>query len=156
MPRPVLPFRSRIAVIVTALILTAWAAAAHEGATGLVAQRVVAMKQMGPHRKALGAMLAGKTPFDRDAAERLTQTMHEHCEHEMHMFPPGSDGHHTEATAAVWTNRPEFDARMRRFDAAIEALMTAAASGDKAQLAAEFKAVGQECSGCHDHFRQKK
>jgi cytochrome c556 len=156
MPRPVLPFRSRIAVIVTALILTAGAAAAHEGATGIVAQRMEAMKQMGQHMKALGAMLAGKTPFDHDAARRLTQTMHEHCEHVMHMFPPGSDGHHTEATAAVWTNRPEFDARMRRFDAAIEELMTAAASGDKAQLAAEFKAVGQECSGCHDHFRQKK
>jgi cytochrome c556 len=156
MPRPVLPFRSRIAVIVTALILTAGAAAAHEGATGIVAQRMEAMKQMGQHMKALGHLLAGKTPFDPEAASRLTQTLHEHCGHVMHMFPPGSDGHHSEATPAVWTNRAEFDARMRRFDAAIEELMAAAASGDKAQLAAEFKAVGQECSGCHDNFRQKK
>lgn len=34
--------------------------------------------------------------------------------------------------------------------------VAAAASGDKAQLAAEFKAVGQECSSCHDNVRQKK
>jgi cytochrome c556 len=156
MPRPVLPLRPRIAVIVTALILTAGAAAAHEGATGIVAQRMDLMKQMGQHMKELGHMLAGKTPFDPEAAERLAQTMHEHCAHVRHMFPPGSDGHHTEATAAVWTNRTEFDARMRRFDVAVEELVTAAASGEKAQLAAEFKAVGQECSGCHDNFRQKK
>jgi cytochrome c556 len=156
MSRPVLLFRPRIAVIVTAVLITAGAAAAHEGATGVVAQRMEVMKQMGQHMKALGAMLAGKAPFDHDAAGCLTQTMHEHCEHVIHMFPPGSDGHHTEATAAVWTNRPEFDARMRRFDAAIEELMAAAASGDRARLGVEFKAVGQECSGCHDNFRQKK
>jgi cytochrome c556 len=45
---------------------------------------------------------------------------------------------------------------MRRFDAAVEELAVAAASGDKTQLEAEFKAVGQECSGCHDNFRRKK
>ena len=156
MPRPVLPFRPRVAVIVTVVLLTAGAAAAHEGATGVVAQRMETMKQMGQHMKALGHMLAGKTPFDPKAANRLAQTLHEHCEHVMHMFPPGSDGHHSEATPAVWTNRAEFDARMRRFDAAIEELVAATASGDKAQLGVEFKAVGQECSGCHDSFRQKK
>jgi cytochrome c556 len=156
MLQPAIPFRPRVAVILTAILLTAGAAVAHEGATGVVAQRMEAMKQMGQHMKALGHMLAGKTPFDHDAASRLAQTMHEHCEHVMHMFPPGSDDHHTEATAAVWTNWAEFDARMRRFDAAIEELVAAAASGDKAHLAAEFKAVGQECSGCHDNFRQKK
>jgi cytochrome c556 len=45
---------------------------------------------------------------------------------------------------------------MRRFDAAVEELAAAAASGEKTQLEAEFKAVGQECSGCHDNFRRKK
>ena len=148
--------RRRIAAISLAVLLAAGAAAAHEGATGVVAQRMDAMKQMGRHMKALGTMLAGKTAFDRETAKRLAETMHEHCEHVMHLFPVGSDGHHTEATRAVWDRRPEFDARMRSFDAAVEALVAAAASGEKAGLETEFKRVAQECSGCHDDFRRKK
>lgn len=146
----------RLAVVAFAVFLTLGIAAAHEGATGVVAQRMDVMKQMGQHMKALGAMLAGKTAFDQETAQRLAETMHQHCEHVMHMFPPGSDGHHTEATKAVWDRRPEFDARMRSFDAAIEDLVAAAASGGKPHLLSEFERVGQECSGCHDGFRQKK
>jgi cytochrome c556 len=149
-------FRRLAAMSLVFFFLAAGAATAHEGATGVVAQRMDVMKQMGQHMKALGAMVTGKTAFDQETAQRLAETMHQHCEHVMHMFPPGSEGHHSEATPAVWTNRAEFDARMRRFDAALEELMAAAASGDKAQLGTEFKAVGQECSGCHDTFRQKK
>lgn len=156
MKRPAITFRHRIAVIFTAALLVTGTAAAHEGATGVVAQRMDVMKQMGQHMKVLGHMLAGKTPFDQEAARRLAGTLHEHCEHVMLMFPPGSNDHHTEASSAVWTNRLEFDARMRRFDAAVEELVAAVAEGDKVQLTAEFKAVGQECSGCHDNFRQKK
>lgn len=106
--------------------------------------------------KALSTMLAGKTAFDQATSKRLAETMHQHCEHVMHLFPPGSDGHHSEATKAVWTNRMEFEASMRRLDVAAEDLIAAAASGDKAELTKGFKAVGQECSGCHDTFRQKK
>ncbi|QQP89530.1 cytochrome c [Skermanella rosea] len=138
------------------VFLAAGAATAHEGATGVVAQRMDVMKQMGQHMKALGAMLAGKSAFDQGTAKQLAESMHHHCEHVAHMFPPGSDGHHTEATPAVWTNRTEFGASMRRLDAAVEEPVAAAASGDKAQLAAEFKAVGQECSSCLDNVRQKK
>jgi cytochrome c556 len=148
--------RRRVAAMSLAFLLAAGAAAAHEGATGVVAQRMDIMKQMGQHMKALGTMLTGKAAFDQGTAQRLAENMHQYCEHVAHMFPPGSDGHHTEATPAVWTNRAEFDASMRRLDAAVEELMAAAASGDRVQLTAEFKAVGQECSGCHDTFRQKK
>lgn len=55
-----------LAVVAFAALLTPGMAAAHEGATGGVAQRMVVMKQMGQHMKALGAMLAGKTAFDRE------------------------------------------------------------------------------------------
>ena len=147
---------ARAAAILTAVLLAAGPAASHEGATGVVAQRMDAMKEMGRHMKALGNMLSGKTAFDQETAQRLAETMHEHCEHVMHMFPPGSDGHHSEATKAVWDRRPEFDDRMRRFDEAVEDLVAAAASGGRSELQSEFKRVGQECSGCHDGFRQKK
>jgi cytochrome c556 len=142
--------RRRAAAIFLAVLLAAGVAAAHEGATGVVAQRMDIMKQMGQHMKALGTILAGKTAFDQATAKRLAETMHEHCEHVMHMFPPGSDGHHSAANRAAWERLPEFDARMRRFDAAVEELVTVAASGEKTRLEAEFKAVGHECSGCRD------
>ena len=48
----------RIAAIAFAVLLTAGTAMAHEGATGVVAQRMDLMKQMGQHMKALGAMQA--------------------------------------------------------------------------------------------------
>jgi cytochrome c556 len=64
------------------------------------------MKQMGQHMKALGTMLAGKTAFNQDTPKRLAETMHDHCEHVMHMFPPGSDSHHSEATKTVLGSPP--------------------------------------------------
>jgi cytochrome c556 len=94
------------AAIFLAVPLMAEAAAAHKGAIGVVAQQMDAMKQMGQHMKALGTMLAGKTAFDQDTAKRLAETMHDHCEHVMHMFPPGSDSHHSEATKAVLGSPP--------------------------------------------------
>ena len=61
----------RLAVVAFAVFLTPGIAAAHEGATGVVAQRMDVMKQMGQHMKALGAMLAGKTAFDGDVPSHV-------------------------------------------------------------------------------------
>lgn len=66
----------RITATAFAVLLIAGTAMAHEGATGVVAQRMDLMKQMGQHMKALGAMLAGKTAFDQETARRLAETMH--------------------------------------------------------------------------------
>jgi len=148
--------RRLILAAVTALLLTAGGAVAHEGATGVVAQRMDLMKAMGRHLKALNGMAAGQGVFDPVAARRIVETMQEHCRHMAHLFPAGSDGHHSEALPSVWTRRAEFEERWRRFDAVAADLASAAATGEKAALRAEVTRASQECAACHDDFRKRK
>jgi cytochrome c556 len=61
----------------------------------------------------------------------------------------------TKAKAAVWTQRAAFEQAHRRFHAAARRMNEVAQSGDKAAVAAQFKALGETCKNCHDTFREK-
>ncbi|MEO3432337.1 cytochrome c [Inquilinus sp. CAU 1745] len=129
-------------------------AVAHEGATGVVAERMVVMEGIADHMKALGAMVSDIVPFDAEAAQTDAEHIHEGAKQAADLFPPGSHGHHTEALPAVWADRATFNDMMDRFAAESAALIDAANSGDRAWLAAQFKEVGAVCSGCHEAFRE--
>lgn len=70
----------RLAATVTALLLTVGAAAAHEGATGVLAEPMALMKAMGQHMKTLGGMIGARTPFDPATARHVAEAMQEHCQ----------------------------------------------------------------------------
>jgi cytochrome c556 len=66
------------------------------------------------------------------------------------VFPPGTEsGHNTHATAAVWSDRSQFDTNAANLTAAADKLAQIAATGDKAAFADQWKAVGSTCGACH-------
>jgi cytochrome c556 len=72
------------------------------------------------------------------------------------VFPAGSDkGGNTKALPEVWSDRAGFEQIAEKMGAAALKLADAAKAGDADAVAAEAKAVGEQCGACHHDYRAK-
>lgn len=72
------------------------------------------------------------------------------------LFPPGTEsGGGTHALPEIWSDTAGFDKLAGDLATQAAKLQTAAASGDKAAFAAQFKATGAVCGQCHRTYRAK-
>ena len=137
-----------------AVLLIGSAALGHEGATGIVKQRMDEMEHVGRVVKRINERLKSKrrlTEIAKDAEEVQAAAGRVPS-----LFPPGSRDGHSEARPAVWERWPEFVAGARSLEAEAEKLAAAARSGDEPAVAAQFRSMTRTCSGCHDVFRLKR
>lgn len=128
---------------------------AHKGATGVVKQRMGAMKDMAKGTKTLALMVTGKKPYDAGAVEDVAASLKQHSEEIPKLFPKGSNKHPSEATANIWTDWDNF----KQYAASLGKLageLDAAAPQGKGGVTAVFARIGKACSGCHEDFRKKK
>jgi cytochrome c556 len=68
------------------------------------------------------------------------------------LFPPGSESGDTKASAKIWEDMAGFEAASAKLVADAKAAETAAASGLDAFKTA-LGAVGANCGGCHEAYR---
>ena len=61
----------------------------------------------------------------------------------------------TKAKPAIWSQRVSFEATYRAFDAEAGKMSRAAQRGNRSEVAAQFKALGETCKKCHEAFREK-
>ena len=127
---------------------------AHKGATGVVKQRMDAMKDMQKAMKALNAMLSGKQAMDRTAAIGLAETIRDQSGvHMAELFPDGSLNHPSEALPKVWENWSDFRAEADELEREADALARSLTDGD---ASAQFKRVAASCKSCHKAYRKPK
>jgi cytochrome c556 len=143
----------KLAAIALAAVLIAGAALAHKEATGIIAERMAAMKNMGRELKAIGDMLVGNAPFDAAAVVQHADALHENCHRTTTLFPPGSIDHHSKALPAIWEKPEAFQQAMQGLHNATETFVATATLGDRAALAASFEQIRKICNGCHETFR---
>ena len=140
----------------TALIAPA---TGHEGATGVVKERMQSMKSMARAGKQLARMARGRTPFDPVQAQRLLAELDRHAERIPGYFPDtvhsrrGSD---TEAAPDIWSKPAAFEGLARKLSRESRALSAWLQANGEQEFAAWFKAVSDTCRGCHKQFRIKK
>jgi cytochrome c556 len=74
------------------------------------------------------------------------------------LFPAGTgtEAGETRALPSVWENNAGFVAALENSQAAAEAMIAAADTGDIGEVRKAIGALGKTCGGCHDDFRQKK
>ena len=135
----------------SALVLTA--AFVAQAATPAETRREV-MKQTGFIMRDSTGFLTGQTPWDAAKAKTLMTGLAGHATKLKTLYPAGSGNEpKTEASPAIWTNKPDFDKRLTEMGA----LATAAS---KSKTADEFKPAFQKvsatCKSCHDLYRKKK
>jgi cytochrome c556 len=127
--------------------------AAHEHATGVIRERMDAMKSMADAMKAITrrskagrdlALVGADAQRVRDLAEKIVGA-----------FPPGSARHPSEAKPAIWKTWADFEAKARNLVVESDALARADAQ-DAGAIRAQAKRVAQSCSGCHEVYRLKR
>lgn len=137
--------------------LLAGVAYAHGGATGIVKERMEAMKSLGGAGKALAAMAKAEAPFDAEAAALHARTMAAHGGEAMtKLFPDGSLDAPTEALPAIWEDWDRFSELADLLTTRAEALEVAAQTGGLDAMRPAFAGVAETCGACHKAFRKEK
>ncbi|MGG7568209.1 c-type cytochrome [Rhodovulum sp. DZ06] len=147
--------RAAFAAALIALSSGIGGALAHGGASGIVLERMEAMKDVAAAMKTVGPMIQGKTAWDPEAAQAAAATIASHGGAALtRLFPEGSGGGVSEASPAIWTDRARFDALAAELKDAAEALEAASAGAEPPT--AEFGRLAGTCKSCHEAYRVKK
>lgn len=128
---------------------------AHEGAHGIVKQRMDEMKSMGRGLKLVGDMLRGKKPFDAAKARMEIAGMRTVTKTIPSLFPKNSRQPMSEAKPEIWSDPEGFRqaaANLNRTLAALEASI----GGDRQAALKQYAATVRACSNCHRTYRAEK
>ena len=132
----------------------------HSGVTGIIKERMDAMKDMGDKSKVVADMFKGKAAFDQAAVVDAAESFILHGKGMKEVFPDTHESRHgkkTEALPVIWEEWDDFAAQVDEFVALSESLaQTAQAGADERALKAAFFKTTKSCSSCHERFRKPK
>lgn len=115
------------AIVVTGTAATAFA---HSGATGIVKERMVAMKAMGDAVKTVTPMMQGEAEYEAEVMREAARTFQEHSGEAMtELFPEGSNEAPSEAKDLIWSDWERFEDLARQLDVYADGLEGAAGNG---------------------------
>ena len=185
MPQPHLPkLHIRSATLLLCLCAAIPLAAAHEGATGIVKERMMVMEGVGKAMKEIKAMLRGQKAYDAQSLAILARRIGDQSGTAMtRLFPEDSLRHPSKASPEVWQRWDLFERLARDLGTSAEALAVAAEQSDDGALPdgasgkeseqsanasaddaasqtlelpmAEFAKLARSCAACHREFRIK-
>jgi cytochrome c556 len=121
--------------------------------------RKAAYTLIGNYFRQLGAVAKGTAPYDEaDATKRIARIAFL-SSLPGEAFPDISNVGEpdTKAKADVWTNRADFDKRLKDFQAHAAALVqvNATEKGATDAFKAAVVTLGEDCKGCHDTYKVK-
>jgi cytochrome c556 len=135
-------------------LAAAGSGAAHEGATGVVKERMDLMEAMGKRLKEIKERVERNR--DPDGIQSRALAIHDAVPGIPGLFPLGGQQALSEAKPDIWQNREGFQARLQDLAQTSQALVDAAGAGDPKQIGLRFTAMVRSCGGCHDEFRARK
>lgn len=151
----------RVAALAAPLILIAASAGAEnhvdKSAAAAVKARQAHMTLYAYNLGQLGAMAKEQTPYDAEAAGAAAANLAALAALSQQGYWAEGTGHGTfegsDALPAIWTDRADFDARMKGLVDAAQALEGQAGT-DLAGLQAGMGDVGKACGACHKLYRK--
>lgn len=128
-------------VAVASIGMAAWA---HNGATGIVKDRMDGMSAMGRVVKELSPMMRGQIPYDADQVRAAADVMILHAGEQMtRLFPEGSGGMPSAALPSVWGEWEEFSDLAEQLQSYAEGMKIGAENGlAKRQAGKRFSMIG--------------
>ena len=141
----------RRTLLVYLLAILPFSALAHEGATGVVKDRMDGFKASQSHVKAIAKSIKQKDlKAVIDPAEKIALWADQMVEY----FPEGSNKKPSEARDNIWTEFDIFTEQASANGMAARRLATIAKTGNVDQAQAAFKEVIGTCKSCHQRFRK--
>lgn len=134
-------------------------ATAHEGATGIVKERMDMMKGMGDSMKTMTDMLKGKATFDHQAIAMMAEEMQAHAEQMSNLFPDteeSRDGHKSYAKEEIWKRWDDFEKTGKQLAVASDKLVEVAGESDQRAIKKQIVVTAKTCKTCHTDFRKPK
>lgn len=130
---------------------------AHEGASGVVKQRMDMMEDVAKSMKVIGDMVQEKTTFDGEGAKSAALTIRKHGTHFPKLFEEKTLEKPSEALPAIWDDWAEFTEIFDDMNVHSEKIAELAPIAENAEeLEAEFRLLGKACAACHTKFRVKQ
>ena len=145
-----------VALVLIPTFLTTSEILAHEGATGVVKERMESMKSVAQSMKRINKALRSSSNIDRAAIKREAAAITKRALEFPEKFPAGSEGGASEAKPEVWQNPVDFAAKSMALARAAERLSGAAGTVSRGELSASFSGIGKTCGACHRIYRMKK
>jgi cytochrome c556 len=150
-----------IAVAAAGLLATtlcAGAFAADEPAN-IIKYRQAYMKANSGHIGMIAAVVKGEVSWTDELAGHA-HALHEQSKHMLRLFPENSGKGDTDVQSAalpvIWEQWSEFEETANAFEVESGKLVEAVESGDRAAIARQLGALGQQgCGNCHENFREK-
>jgi cytochrome c556 len=121
----------------------------------LVKQRQSAMTLIGKYFGPLGAMAAGKAPYDAAVVQRNAGYLDALDKMPWDGFTPDTKDEKTRALPAVYTDTAKFKEGQDRLQSEIGKLVSVSKGGDEAAVKGQIQAVAKACAACHENFRAK-
>jgi len=145
--------KAAIVIAASVVLGTASLGSAHEGATGVLKQRMDGMESMSRAMKAIRQHMQVRN-FAAIQTEAIR--IRELASSMPSWFPPGSDAKPSEVLPTVWQRWSDFQARATRLEQESTNLASLAFSGESKGISDQFRIVGKTCASCHEMFRQKR
>jgi cytochrome c556 len=144
-----------VVAAITGLAAAMPAAAQFQKPEDAIKYRKAAFTVMAAHFSRIGAMAAGRVPFDAAAAASNADIVATMSKLPFAGFIDGTSAGDTRAKPEIWTNRAKFDAGATKMQEELAKLNAAAKSGNFEAVKTAFGAAGQTCKACHDDFRKE-
>jgi cytochrome c556 len=142
-----------IAAAATLLAFAAPASAQFAKPEDAIKYRQSALFVMGQHFGRVGAMAAGRAPFDAKVAADNAEIVADMAKLPWAGFVAGSDKGTTKAKSEIWTEQAKFKENSDKLIAESAKLSAAAKTGNLDAVKTAFAATAGTCKACHDAYR---
>ena len=139
--------------IAAALSLAGPAAAQFAKPEDAIKYRKNALFVMQQHYARVGAMVAGRVPFDAKAAADNMAVAEYMGKLPWAGFGEGTDKGDTKAKPEIWKEQAKFKEAADKMQAEMAKLLAATKTGNLDSVKAAFQATSGSCKACHDAYR---
>ncbi|POZ61583.1 c-type cytochrome [Chromobacterium alticapitis] len=119
-----------------------------------ISQRQQVFKQYKTTVGAMGKMVKGDTPYDKEAFAKLASQLEQLSQQPWQYFPAGSDAGKTGARPEIWSKPADWQKVIDNHKAATAKLKQVAQTGDLDAIRKQFAETNQTCKACHKDFRK--
>ncbi len=113
------------------------------------------MKRMGrPFNLVIGRVVKGTAAWGPDTVAAAETVAAVAITLDASLFPPGSDVGESRIKQEIFAAKDEVDRLIAAVRKAVEGLVPAVKTGDRAEIAAAWTAVNNACNACHTQFRR--
>lgn len=110
---------------------------------------------MQQHYARIGAMTAGRAPFDAKVAQENAEVALFMARLPWAGFGEGTDKGDTKAKPDIWKEMDKFKEGSDKMVSEMQKLVAATRTGNLDNIKASFNATSGTCKACHDSYREK-